>query len=96
MALQHLEHGFEVCRASQINYLVPILSTSLGYTYVLAGRRAEGIPLLTKALGFSRTSKFTYGEAWSSVYLGFANLLDNNYEGMLDHARTRSRTCARV
>jgi class 3 adenylate cyclase/tetratricopeptide (TPR) repeat protein len=87
MALQHLEHGFEVCRAGQINYLVPILSTSLGYTYVLAGRPAEGIALLTKALGFSRTSKFTYGEAWSSVYLGFANLLDNNYEGMLDHAK---------
>ncbi len=88
MALQHLEHGFEVCRASQINYLVPILSTSLGYTYVLAGRPAEGIPLLTKALGLYRAIKFTYGEAWSSVYLGFANLLDNNYEGMLDHARS--------
>ena len=49
-ALRYLEHGFEVCRSSQINYLVPILSTSLGYTYALAGRTAEGIPLLTKAL----------------------------------------------
>jgi class 3 adenylate cyclase/tetratricopeptide (TPR) repeat protein len=87
MALQNLEHGLEVCRASQINYLVPILSTSLGYTYVLAGRPAEGISMLTRALGFSRASKFTYGEAWSSAYLGFANLLDNRYEGMLDHAR---------
>jgi class 3 adenylate cyclase/tetratricopeptide (TPR) repeat protein len=87
MALQRLEHGFEVCRASQINYLVPILSTSLGYTYVLAGRHAEGITLLTKALGFSRASNFTYGEAWSSAYLGFAKLLANDYEGMLDHAR---------
>jgi tetratricopeptide (TPR) repeat protein len=86
--LQALEHGFAICRASQINYLVPILSTSLGYTYVLAGRPTEGIALLTKALGFARASKFTYGEAWSSVYLGFANLLDNNLEGMLDHARS--------
>jgi tetratricopeptide (TPR) repeat protein len=82
-----LEHGFEVCRASQINFLVPILSTSLGYAYALAGRPAEGIPLLTRALGFSRGSKFTYGEAWSSVYLGFAKLLANDYDGMLDHAR---------
>jgi class 3 adenylate cyclase/tetratricopeptide (TPR) repeat protein len=88
MALQNLEHGFEVCRASQIHYLVSILSTSLGYAYVLAGRPAEGISLLTKALGFSRASRFTYGEAWSSAYLGFANLLDNRYEGMLDHARS--------
>jgi len=86
-ALQALEHGFEVCRASQINYLVPILSTSLGYTYVLAGRHAEGIQLLTKALALSRANKFTYGEAWSSVYLGFARLLGNEHEGMLDHAR---------
>jgi class 3 adenylate cyclase/tetratricopeptide (TPR) repeat protein len=86
-ALQALEHGFEVCRASQIHFLVPILSTSLGYAYALAGRPAEGIPLLTRALGFSRGSKFTYGEAWSSVYLGFARLLANDYDGMLDHAR---------
>jgi class 3 adenylate cyclase/tetratricopeptide (TPR) repeat protein len=87
-ALQYLEHGFNVCRASQINYLLPILSTSLGYTYALAGRAEQGIPLLERALAFNRGAKFTYGEAWSSVYLGFANLLDNRYGGMLDHARS--------
>ena len=87
-ALRYLEHGFEVCRSSQVNFLVPVLSTSLGYAYALAGRTAEGIALLTKALGFYRASKFTYGEAWSSAYLGFAKLLNNDYEGMLDHARS--------
>jgi class 3 adenylate cyclase/tetratricopeptide (TPR) repeat protein len=87
-ALRYLQHGFEVCRSSQVNFLVPIVSTSLGYTYALAGRTAEGIALLTKALGFYRASKFTYGEAWSSAYLGFAKLLGNDYEGMLDHARS--------
>jgi tetratricopeptide (TPR) repeat protein len=86
-ALQALEHGFEVCRSSQINYLVPILSTSLGYTYALAGRIAEGISMLANSVEISRASNFTYGQAWSSVYLGFAKLLDNNYEGMLDHAK---------
>jgi class 3 adenylate cyclase/tetratricopeptide (TPR) repeat protein len=86
-ALQHLEHGFEVCRASQINYLVPVLSTSLGYANVLAGRVAEGTALLVRALGFSRANKFTYGEAWSSAYLGFAKLLANDTDGLLDHAR---------
>src|SRR5262249_51734499 len=34
-----------------------------------------------------RGAKFTYGEAWSSLYLGFANLLENRYAGMLDHAQ---------
>src|SRR5262249_54255982 len=86
-ALKFLEHGFQVCRSSQINFLVPILSTSLGYTYALAGRTAEGIQLLAKAVAFSRATKFSYGEAWSSVYLGFANLIDNRREGVLDHAR---------
>jgi class 3 adenylate cyclase/tetratricopeptide (TPR) repeat protein len=86
-ALQHLEHGLEVCRSSHVNFLVPIVSTTLGYTYALAGRTVEGIALLTKALGFYRASKFTYGEAWASAYLGFAKLLENDYEGMLDHAR---------
>src|SRR5262249_18488934 len=72
---------------SQINFLIPILSTSLGYTYALAGRTAEGIRLLSSSVAFSRATKFSYGEAWSSVYLGFANLLDSRHEGMLDHAR---------
>jgi hypothetical protein len=86
-ALQYLEHGFNVCRTGQINYLLPIISTSLGHAYALAGRAEQGIPLLEKALAFNRGAKFTYGEAWSSVYLGFANLLDNRYGGMLDEAR---------
>lgn len=88
LAIQHLEHGFDVCRSSQISYLIPILSTTLGYTYALAGRVAEGIGLLTRAVAFSRGAKFTYGEAWSSVYLGFANLLDNRYQGMVDYGES--------
>jgi class 3 adenylate cyclase/tetratricopeptide (TPR) repeat protein len=86
-ALQHLDHGFEVCRVSQINYLVPILLTSLGYTRVLAGSVTEGTAMLVRALGFVRANKFTYGEAWSSAYLGFAKLLAGDTDGLLDHAR---------
>jgi tetratricopeptide (TPR) repeat protein len=86
-ALPALEHAFEVCRSSQVNFLVPIILNSLGYTYVLAGRIAEGIQLLTKSLAFSRNARFIYGEAWSGVYLGFARLLNDDREGMLDHAR---------
>ena len=88
-ALQALEHGFEVCRASQINYLVPILSTSLGYTYALAGTSR-------------RRNTAAYEGRWHS--LAPANSLMGkpgrvhtwvlpicstiSYEGMLDHARS--------
>ena len=50
---------------------------------------AEGIALLTKALALSRANKFTYGEAWSSAYLGFAQLLGQR-------ARGNARSCASV
>jgi class 3 adenylate cyclase/tetratricopeptide (TPR) repeat protein len=86
-ALQYLEHGFNVCRTGQINYLLPIISTSLGRAYALAGRVEQGISLLEKALAFNRGAKFTYGEAWSSVYLDSANLLAQRYGGILDQAR---------
>jgi tetratricopeptide (TPR) repeat protein len=86
-ALKCLEHVFEVCRSSQINYLIPIISTSLGYAYALAGRTAEGIALLTKAEAYSKGAKFTYGEAWSSVYLGFAKLLSRGNEDLHERAQ---------
>jgi class 3 adenylate cyclase/tetratricopeptide (TPR) repeat protein len=86
-ALPALERAFEVCRSSQVNFLVPVILSSLGYTYVLAGRTAEGIELLTKSLASYRSAKFVYGEAWSGVYLGFARLLDGDYDGMLEHAQ---------
>ena len=85
-ALVSLEHGYQVCRSAQISFLIPVLSTSLGYAYTLAGR-AEGIGLLTKALEFSRSAKFHYGVAWSTTYLGLAKLHAGRTEGVLDHAR---------
>ncbi|WP_244423432.1 AAA family ATPase [Bradyrhizobium sp. ORS 375] len=74
-ALEHLERSLEICKASQIDYLVPVVLTSLGYAYALAGRGAEGIALLARAEMYTRSAKFAYGEAWSSVYLGFARLM---------------------
>jgi class 3 adenylate cyclase/tetratricopeptide (TPR) repeat protein len=86
-ALAALERAFSVCRAGQINFMIPIISTSLGYTYALAGRAGEGIELLTKAVAFSRSAKFHYNEAWSTLYLGLANLLHGRTEGMIEHAK---------
>lgn len=83
-----LEHGHQISRSAQINFLIPVLSTSLGYAYALAGRLEEGVELLTKAVGFSQFAKFPYGVAWSTVYLGFAKFLADRPEGVNEQART--------
>jgi class 3 adenylate cyclase/tetratricopeptide (TPR) repeat protein len=89
-----LEHGFEACRSAQINFLIPVISTSLGHTYVQAGRISEGVELLTKAVGMSRGAKFHYAEAWSTLNLGFAKLLNGLSKGVFDDAQ-RIRDLAR-
>lgn len=86
-ALVSLEHGYQICRSAQISFLIPVLSTSLGHTYALAGRTDEGVDLLTKAVGFSRSAKFPYGVAWSTVYLGFARLLSSRPEDVVAQAQ---------
>jgi class 3 adenylate cyclase/tetratricopeptide (TPR) repeat protein len=86
-ALVSLEHGYQVCRSAQISFLIPVLSTSLGYAYALSGRADEGIALLSKALEFSQSVKFHYGVAWSTTYLGFAKLHAGHTEGVLEHGR---------
>jgi len=73
-ALVALEHGYVAATANKIRFLVPILATTLGYAYTLAGRSSEGIPLLERGVKFSNDAGFSYGEAWSSTYLGFARL----------------------
>lgn len=86
-SLVSLEHGYQICHTSQISFLVPVLSTSLGHAYALAGRADEGIALLNKAIGFSQFAKFPYGVAWSTVYLGFAKFLAGRPEGVSEQAR---------
>ena len=86
-SLTSLKHGFEACRSGQINFLVPVVSTSLGHAYVEAGRTTEGVELLTKAVGMSRAAKFYYAEAWSTIYLGFAKLRAGHIEGAFEDAQ---------
>ena len=88
-ALQYLEHGFEVCRASQINYLVPILSTLAGL-HLCAGRTHrrrnsaayEGVGD-SLAPASSLMGKPGRVPIWVSP-----SCSTTSYEGMLDHARS--------
>jgi class 3 adenylate cyclase/tetratricopeptide (TPR) repeat protein len=86
-ALTSLEHGFQVCRSAQINFLVPVLSTSLGYAYAQSGRADEGIALLSRALEMSQAAKFQYGVAWSTTLLGLGKMQAGRGDGVLQLAQ---------
>ena len=58
-ALPWLERGLEVSRAWDIPLLFYIVSSTLGYAYVLTGRVSDALPLLepsvaTEAMGVMR------------------------------------------
>lgn len=85
-ALTMLEHGYHVCQSARITFLVPVISNSLGYACAQAGRPDEGIAHLAKAVAFSKSAKFPYGIAWSTVYLGFAHLMAGRTLGVVAQA----------
>ncbi len=74
-ALAALRQGLEVCTTNGVLLLVPVLSTTLGYTEALGGDAARGIALLERAVGFSKQVRMPYLEGQASAYLGYAKLL---------------------
>jgi tetratricopeptide (TPR) repeat protein len=81
-----LEHAWGVCNTNQVYSLLPILGTTLGYTYALSGRLADGIKHLERAVGLSCKANFAYAEAWSTTYLGFAKAIAGQYAHVLKDA----------
>src|SRR5262249_7998299 len=49
-AIPWLERGLEICRVWDIPLLFYIVSSTLGYAYVLAGRVSDGLPLLEQSV----------------------------------------------
>jgi class 3 adenylate cyclase/tetratricopeptide (TPR) repeat protein len=74
-ALVALRQGLEVCTANRVQLLIPVLSTTLGYTEALGGDAARGIGLLERAVAFSNQVRMPYLEGQASAYLGYAKLL---------------------
>ncbi len=74
-ALAALRQGLEVCTTHGVLLLVPVLSTTLGYTEALGGDAARGIALLERAVGIGRQVRMPYLEGQASAYLGYAKLL---------------------
>ena len=50
MATTVLERGLRLCQSANISLLSPMVTSSLGAAYALAGRVAEALPLLDQML----------------------------------------------
>ncbi len=74
-AIRVLDQGAARCRDFDIPIWFPWVVSSLGYSYVLSGRVAEGFPLLEQALEKASAMGLMANESLRVSYLGEAHLL---------------------
>jgi tetratricopeptide (TPR) repeat protein len=74
-AIRALETSQKICRANNIQVLLPHIGSNLAYAYALAGRVDDAIPLVEKADEQSRLSGRKAAWALRLTWLGHASLL---------------------
>jgi tetratricopeptide (TPR) repeat protein len=89
-----LEQSLGVCQTGDIQLLLPLVVSSLGYAYALSGRLAEALPLLERAVEQSAAMKqMNYHPLWMA-HLGEAYLLAGRREVASQLARQAlQRSC---
>jgi class 3 adenylate cyclase/tetratricopeptide (TPR) repeat protein len=91
-AIGILERGLGICRDRDIPLLFAQVAARLGYAYALAGRVAEGLPLLEQAA----TSAMICYRPISTAWLGEAHLLAGCIEdAQVCAARALEHSCQR-
>jgi class 3 adenylate cyclase/tetratricopeptide (TPR) repeat protein len=81
------ERGRALAGQWNLPYFAALYSGSLGYTYALLGRTAEGIPLLEHAISALGTMGHRSAQERFTVYLGEACVLADRLEDALEFAR---------
>jgi tetratricopeptide (TPR) repeat protein len=79
-----LERGLQLCQSANISFLFPMVASSLGAAYALAGRITEALPLLDQMLERVVTGGRTPYQAFALAELSEAYLL----VGHVDEAST--------
>src|SRR5262249_36652103 len=82
-----LERALALAQGAHIQLLIPMVASTLGATYALAGRTAEALPLLEQAVAQAVAMRFMHDHALRVVWLGEAYLL----AGRLDEADTQAQ-----
>jgi tetratricopeptide (TPR) repeat protein len=86
-AIAGLERGLGVCQAGDIQLMLPIVASHLGYAYALSGRLAEALPLLEQAVEQSAAAKHMSVYPLWVAHLGEAYLLASRLEDAIQQAR---------
>jgi tetratricopeptide (TPR) repeat protein len=86
-AIPLLERGLGVCQAWQILFLNPWIASALGYAYTLAGRVAEGLPLLEQAAERDASMRLVVNQSIRVAYLSEAYLLAARMDDAIRFAR---------
>jgi tetratricopeptide (TPR) repeat protein len=85
VALPVFERCLDLCQTWEIAGWFAIIAAQLGYTYALAGRMRDALPLLEQALGQGSARPSVY-HARLLGYLSEVYLLDGRPEDALPHA----------
>src|SRR5207248_319897 len=64
-----LERGLRLCQSANISFFFPVVASSLGATYALAGRIAEALPLLDQMRERVVTGDHTLSQAFALTEL---------------------------
>jgi tetratricopeptide (TPR) repeat protein len=85
-AVSRLELAVGICQDADLPGYVPRIVPALGAAYTLAGRAADAVPLLTKAMEQAIATERTDYQILCSLLLGEAQLLS----GRLEEAHARA------
>ena len=93
-ALPRLERAVSLCQEADLPLYLPRMVAALGTAYMLVGRDADSVPLLTQAMEQTMTMKRADFQTLCRLFLGEAQLLAGRVEdahtlaeGALAHAR---------
>jgi tetratricopeptide (TPR) repeat protein len=86
-AIRALETSQNLCRANNIQVLMPHMGSNLGYAYALAGRLDDAIPLMEKADEQSQLIGRKAAWALRLTWLGHASLLGRQFSAAREQAQ---------
>jgi class 3 adenylate cyclase/tetratricopeptide (TPR) repeat protein len=73
-AIAWLEDAYRRCNEADITFLMPIVATSLGFTYASVGRNEEAGAVLERALAQYQKTGLKYGVAYASLNVAYTAL----------------------